>query len=87
MDTMTDEHQYTCRVWGPTSNDLDCIVKECLLPDMDIGEWIIFHEMGAYSMVFASSFNGMAKPKCYYRLPTQEWYGAFSFYYIGCKKT
>jgi len=71
---MADKHQYRCNIWGPTCVDTDCIVKECLLPDMDIGEWIIFHEMGAYSVVCASHFNGMPKPKRYYSLPMQEWY-------------
>jgi len=71
---MANEGQYTCSIWGPTCDDLDCIVKECLLPDMDIGEWIIFRDMGAYSTVLASSFNGMPKPNCYYCLPKHEWY-------------
>jgi len=74
MDTMADERQLPCSIWGSTLDSLDCIVEECLLPDMIVGEWIIFHNMGDYSMVSATTFNGTPKPKRYYRLSTPEWY-------------
>ena len=71
---MASEHQYACSIWGPTCDGLDCIVNECMLPELDIGEWIIFRDMGAYTMAAASCFNGMPKPKCYYFLSEQDWY-------------
>jgi len=71
---MTDEPRRLCSIWGPTCDGLDCIVNECQLPEMDIGEWIIFRNMGAYTMAAASCFNGMPKPKCYYFLSEQDWY-------------
>ena len=73
MDMMANERQYPCVIWGPTCDSTDCLVKEYLLPDMNVGEWIIFPNMGAYTIVNASSFNGIPKPKRYYRLATQEW--------------
>jgi len=41
---------------------------------MDIGDWIIFRDMGAYTMAAASCFNGMPKPHCCYILSEQDWY-------------
>lgn len=57
---------YTCSIWGPTCDGLDCIKQECLLPELDNGDWIIFKDMGAYTMCAASNFNGMPMPRCYY---------------------
>jgi len=71
---MADERQYMCSIWGPTCDGLDCIVNECLMPEMDIGEWIIFRNMGAYTRAAASCFNGMLKPICYYFLSEQDLY-------------
>jgi len=41
---------------------------------MNVGDWILFRDMGAYTMAAASCFNGMPKPKCYYILSEQDWY-------------
>jgi len=75
---MDDEQQYACSIWGPTCDGLDCIINECFLPEMDIGEWMVFHNMGAYTMAAASCFNGMPKPKCYYIVSEPEWLVIFS---------
>jgi len=52
---------------------LDVVVNDCLLPKLDVGAWIMFPDIGAYSVVCASYFSGMTKPKCYYVLPEQRW--------------
>jgi len=49
------------------------VVNDCLLPKLEIGEWIMFPDLGAYTIVSASYFNSMTKPKCYYVLPQQDW--------------
>jgi ornithine decarboxylase len=69
-----DEPQFTCSLWGPTCDGLDCIIKECQLPKLDTGDWLVFKDMGAYTMSAASCFNGMPKSKCYYVM--QEYYWA-----------
>jgi len=68
------ERQQMCSIWGPTCDALDVITDKCLLPEMDVGEWIIFRDMGAYTMSVASSFHDMDHPKCYYFLSEQDWY-------------
>lgn len=52
-------------VWGPTCDGLDKIC-ETLMPELDIGDWIYFDNMGAYTISASSSFNGFAKPVSYY---------------------
>lgn len=66
---LSDEIQtplYRTTLWGPTCAGYDCIVKNCLLPKMDVGDWVMFEEAGAYSMVLSTDFNGYPKAKRFY---------------------
>jgi len=67
------ELQYTSSVWGPTCDGLDCVLESCLLPELFTGDWIVFRDMGAYTMAAASTFNGMPKPRCYYVAHETDW--------------
>jgi ornithine decarboxylase len=52
---------------GPTGDSPDIITREALLPkDIDIGHRLLFHNVGAYSLVVTSPFNGFPKPKVYF---------------------
>lgn len=53
-------------VWGPTCDSIDRIMETCNLPSMSVGEWLMFENMGAYTVCAASTFNGFQKPaiKC-----------------------
>jgi ornithine decarboxylase len=68
-----NEPRFACSLWGPTCDGLDCIVKECQLPELNMGDWLLFQDMGAYTMSAASTFNGMPKPKCYHIIHEQQW--------------
>lgn len=57
-------------IWGPTCDSMDCIIQNVVLPEMNIGEWIIFREMGAYTMAAGSTFNGFKMPSMKYYLPS-----------------
>lgn len=56
-------------LWGPTCDSMDLIKKDVCLPEMEVGEWIIFKEMGAYTLAAASTFNGFQIPCMKYFLP------------------
>ncbi|KAG8198884.1 hypothetical protein JTE90_015098 [Oedothorax gibbosus] len=56
-------------VWGPTCDSIDCILKTCHLPCMNVGEWVMFENMGAYTICAASTFNGFQKPEIKSVLP------------------
>jgi ornithine decarboxylase len=45
-------------IFGPTCDALDCIVKGIQMPEMSLGDWIYFPNMGAYTVAAASAFNG-----------------------------
>ncbi len=47
-------------VFGPTCDGLDTVLQGASLPDLSIGDWIIFPDMGAYTAAAGSSFNGFS---------------------------
>ncbi|TSC72158.1 MAG: ornithine decarboxylase [Parcubacteria group bacterium Gr01-1014_38] len=52
---------------GPTGDSPDIITHEALLPqDLAVGDKLILHDVGAYSLVTASRFNGFPKPDVYF---------------------
>jgi ornithine decarboxylase len=69
-----NDPRFKSSLWGPTCDGLDCIIKECLLPELNTGDWILFNDMGAYTMSAASNFNGMPKPKCYHIMNETHWF-------------
>jgi ornithine decarboxylase len=51
---------HVCSVWGPTCDSMDCIVSRTTLPRaLSVGDWLVFENMGAYTLCAASSFNGL----------------------------
>ena len=49
-------------VFGRTCDSLDLIAKSYSMEELEVGDWLWFPEMGAYSAVTASEFNGFPKP-------------------------
>ncbi|PIK44459.1 hypothetical protein BSL78_18679 [Apostichopus japonicus] len=58
----TDSPLKSCRVWGQTLAREDLVVENGELPEMSTGEWLYFTDMGAYSAVLGSNFNGFPLP-------------------------
>jgi len=67
-DIPSGSEVYSTTLWGPTCDSMDCIKKDVYLPEMNIGEWIIFQEMGAYTIAAASTFNGFQLPSLKYNI-------------------
>jgi len=52
---------------GPTGDGLDVVARDVLLPaDLGVGERLLFENVGAYTRVMASSFNGFPVPPIHY---------------------
>ncbi|CAL5087065.1 unnamed protein product [Urochloa decumbens] len=49
---------YTSTVFGPPCDSLDTVVTGYQLPEMSVGDWLIFDDMGAYTTAAGSKFNG-----------------------------
>ncbi|XP_028615403.1 ornithine decarboxylase 1-like [Grammomys surdaster] len=50
---------FPCTLYGPTCDAFDRLFStEVRLPELDVGDWLIFPDMGAYSSCMSSTFNG-----------------------------
>lgn len=67
MRSIGDSGESLFQLAGPTGDSPDVITREALLPrDIDVGDKLIFHDVGAYSLTVTSKFNGFPKPQVYY---------------------
>ena len=55
-------------VFGRTCDSGDCVGNDIPLPDVNVGDTLRIPNMGAYTTVTASEFNGFPKPKKVYEL-------------------
>ncbi|KAM9317263.1 ornithine decarboxylase [Gastrophryne carolinensis] len=68
-----DERFYSSSIWGPTCDGLDRIVERCDLPELQVGDWMLFENMGAYTVAASSTFNGFQRPTLYYVMSRPYW--------------
>ncbi|XP_059055664.1 ornithine decarboxylase 1-like [Achroia grisella] len=52
-----------CSVWGPSCDALDCVLPSAFLPPQPAGAWLVWRDMGAYTLPVASPFNGFPVPR------------------------
>ena len=45
---------------------LDTIYENVELPTLQVGDWLLFHHMGAYTIAASSRFNGVERPELTY---------------------
>lgn len=71
--SVAKEKKVPTTVFGPTCDSLDCICKDFPMRLMEVGEWLYFTDMGAYTTAAMTRFNGFPGAiTCHY-----SWGGAF----------
>lgn len=51
-------------IWGPTMDGIDCIAESLVfLKPLDVGDWLYFKSMGAYTISCSTNFNGFSGAK------------------------
>jgi ornithine decarboxylase len=56
-----------CSVWGPTCDSIDCVRDLVQLPKgLKVGDWLVYENMGAYTICAASTFNGIQRSEVRY---------------------
>lgn len=65
-DAPQDGTLYPSTVFGPTCDSMDVLSRGVLLPQMDVGDWMYFQNMGAYTSAAASTFNGFPTTEKFY---------------------
>lgn len=69
----SDEKYYSSSIWGPTCDGQDRIVERFDLPDLQVGDWMLFENMGAYTVAASSTFNGFQRPTLFYVMSRPCW--------------
>lgn len=46
---------------GPTPDPMDCIKRDFVFPELQVGEWVVFKNKGAYTCCLASSMNDLRR--------------------------
>ena len=54
------------KLYGPTLCGLDMILDDLLLPDMEIGDWFVWPNMGSYTRPVSTQFNDIVKDTQFY---------------------
>lgn len=67
------QQQYPSNIWGPTCDGLDKVCELAYLPEMEIGDWIMWNDIGAYSMACGSKFNGFRTSCVHYYISENNW--------------
>lgn len=56
-----DSGRYVFSIWGPTCDGLDCVAtKAALSANVQVGDWLYFANLGAYTSAATTSFNGFS---------------------------
>jgi len=65
--------KFTSSIWGPTCDGLDCIHTSIQIPKLNVGDWILWKNMGAYTISAAVQFNGLPYGKPLYFMSKTFW--------------
>jgi hypothetical protein len=49
---------YPTTIWGPTCDSIDKITDAVTMPELSVGSWLVFENMGAYTIAGSCKFNG-----------------------------
>jgi hypothetical protein len=64
----------SCTIWGPTCDSLDKFPGEHNhLPELHVGDWLKFTNMGAYAISLTSDFNDMPRAQYHYLIDDEHW--------------
>lgn len=56
--TCVDAKTYPTTVFGPTCDCIDIVLKDYQLPELQVNDWLVFPNMGAYTISSGTNFNG-----------------------------
>lgn len=73
MSLTLDEPVFSSSLWGPSCDPLDQVVEHCLLPELAVGDWLIFNNMGASGQEGPATLSDTDQPPVYYTISTDDW--------------
>ena len=74
-------------LFGRTCDSLDIIARSDSMEELEVGDWLRFPKMGAYTHATASEFNGFPKPDVFVLDEIQDMVYECSMNSVGCFPT
>lgn len=74
-NTTLDAPVFSSTLWGPSGDDLDQVMEHCLLPELNIGDWLMFTHAGAYSLgqpLYTPT--DLPTPPVFYVISSRDWF-------------
>uniref|UniRef100_A0A8C8RSP4 Antizyme inhibitor 2 n=1 Tax=Pelusios castaneus TaxID=367368 RepID=A0A8C8RSP4_9SAUR len=68
-----DQPLFSSSLWGPSCDGQDHIADSLELPELQVGDWLTFENMGAYTIAASSTFNGYQQPQINYAMSRMAW--------------
>ncbi|XP_028835592.1 antizyme inhibitor 1a isoform X1 [Denticeps clupeoides] len=68
------EPLFSSSLWGPSMDGLDQVVESCLLPELSVGDWLVFSNTGANSMGGSATEGDQQSPHVHYTVSSSDWY-------------
>lgn len=68
-----EEAMYASSLWGPSLDPLDQVVERCLLPELSVGDWLLFSNMGVCGLEDLSCLSTAPPLPVYYTVSTPDW--------------
>ncbi|XP_072431217.1 antizyme inhibitor 2-like isoform X1 [Chiloscyllium punctatum] len=68
-----DQKLINTRIWGPTCDAWDHISDTWKLPELEIGDWLLFRNNGAYTISTSTMFNGFHAVPIHYAISEEAW--------------
>nr|XP_015804789.2 antizyme inhibitor 1 isoform X1 [Nothobranchius furzeri]XP_015804790.2 antizyme inhibitor 1 isoform X1 [Nothobranchius furzeri] len=73
--TSLDAPVFSSSLWGPSGDALDQVVEHCLLPELDVGDWLVFTQAGAYGLgQLLLPSTDSTPPPVYYVISSRDWF-------------
>ncbi|XP_037594198.1 antizyme inhibitor 2 isoform X2 [Cebus imitator] len=69
----TEQPLYSSSLWGPAVDGCDCVAEGLWLPQLHVGDWLVFDNMGAYTMGMGSPFGGTQVCHITYAMSRVAW--------------
>ncbi|NXH32233.1 AZIN2 inhibitor, partial [Myiagra hebetior] len=64
---------HSSSLWGPPGQGEDLIAEGLQLPQLHVGDWLLFGNMGAYSITASALLTGHPKPRVTYTMARMAW--------------
>ncbi|XP_006886477.1 PREDICTED: arginine decarboxylase isoform X2 [Elephantulus edwardii] len=69
----TEQPLYSSSLWGPVVDGDDCVAEGLWLPQLHVGDWLVFENMGAYTIGTGSLLGGTQACHITYAMSRVAW--------------